>query len=53
MTRTFRIRRSDPDSGDQNRYPEYALGVPESMTVLEALLRLQTEPSIRSGADDS
>jgi succinate dehydrogenase / fumarate reductase iron-sulfur subunit len=44
-TRTFvfRISRFDPASSEKAPYQEYALDVPEGMTVLEALLHLQAE----------
>jgi succinate dehydrogenase / fumarate reductase iron-sulfur subunit len=40
---TFRIRRFDPARDHAPRYDEYAIDVPEGMTVLEALLRIQAE----------
>ena len=40
---TFRIRRFDPSRDEAPRYDEYALDVPEGVTVLEALLRIQAE----------
>ncbi len=43
-TQTFRISRFDPDSDNgKPYYREYSLDASEGMTVLEALLRLQTE----------
>jgi succinate dehydrogenase / fumarate reductase iron-sulfur subunit len=42
-TQTFRISRFDPASDDESHYREYNLDTSEGMTVLEALLRLQTE----------
>jgi succinate dehydrogenase / fumarate reductase iron-sulfur subunit len=42
-TCTFRIFRFDPAKDEKPYYQEYALDVPEGMTVLEALLRLQAE----------
>lgn len=39
----FRIRRFDPAQDEQPYVQEYILDVPEGMTVLEALLRIQTE----------
>lgn len=40
---TFRILRFDPAVDERPRYQEYTLDVPEGMTVLEALLRIQAE----------
>ena len=40
---TFRVQRFDPERDEKPRYQEYALAVPEGMTVLEALLRIQAE----------
>ncbi len=40
---TFRVQRFDPASGDNPYYQEYTLEVPEGVTVLEALLRIQAE----------
>jgi succinate dehydrogenase / fumarate reductase iron-sulfur subunit len=39
----FRIQRFDPGADDAPRYQTYTLDVPEGMTVLEALLRIQAE----------
>ena len=40
---TFRIYRFDPAQDDEPFYRSYTLDVPEGMTVLEALLRIQAE----------
>ena len=40
---TFKIRRFNPEKDGVPYYEEYSLDVPEGMTVLEALLRLQAE----------
>ena len=40
---TFRIQRFDPAHDDEPTYQTYTLDVPEGMTVLEALLRIQAE----------
>jgi succinate dehydrogenase / fumarate reductase iron-sulfur subunit len=40
---SFRIRRFNPESDKEPYFQAYALDVPESMTVLEALLRIQAE----------
>ena len=40
---TFRIQRFDPAHEDEPTYQTYTLDVPEGMTVLEALLRIQAE----------
>ncbi len=40
---TFKIQRFDPEKDDAPYYQEYTLDVPEGMTILEALLRLQAE----------
>jgi succinate dehydrogenase / fumarate reductase iron-sulfur subunit len=40
---TFKISRFDPARDDKGAYQDYTLDVPEGMTVLEALLRLQAE----------
>jgi succinate dehydrogenase / fumarate reductase iron-sulfur subunit len=40
---TFRVSRFDPSQDDEPHYQEYTLDVPEGMTVLEALLRIQAE----------
>ena len=40
---TFRVSRLDPARDDESYYQEYSLDVPERMTVLEALLRIQAE----------
>lgn len=40
---TFKTLRFDPAGDDQPFYQEYTLNVPEGMTVLEALLRIQAE----------
>ena len=40
---TFRIYRFDPERDDEPIYRAYTLDVPEGMTVLEALLRIQAE----------
>lgn len=40
---TFRIHRFDPAVDDEPNYQTYRLDVPEGMTVLEALLRIQAE----------
>ena len=40
---TFKVRRFDPEKDSEFYYQEYALDVPEGMTVLEALLRIQAE----------
>jgi succinate dehydrogenase / fumarate reductase iron-sulfur subunit len=40
---TFKISRFDPAREDKGAYQTYSLDVPEGMTVLEALLRLQAE----------
>jgi succinate dehydrogenase / fumarate reductase iron-sulfur subunit len=40
---TFKVQRFNPASDDQAYYQEYTLDVPEGMTVLEALLRIQAE----------
>lgn len=42
-TYAFKILRFDPASDDKSYYQEYTLDVPEGMTVLEALLRIQAE----------
>jgi succinate dehydrogenase / fumarate reductase iron-sulfur subunit len=42
-TYTFRVRRLDPMRDDGPHPQEYRLEVPEGMTVLEALLRIQAE----------
>jgi succinate dehydrogenase / fumarate reductase iron-sulfur subunit len=42
-TYTFKILRFEPAGDDQSHYQEYTLDVPEGMTVLEALLRIQAE----------
>ena len=42
-TYTFKIWRFDPAEDEEPYYQEYTLGVPEGMTVLEALLRIQAE----------
>jgi succinate dehydrogenase / fumarate reductase, iron-sulfur subunit len=39
----FRIWRFDPADGREAHYQEYSLDVPDGMTVLEALLRIQEE----------
>jgi succinate dehydrogenase / fumarate reductase, iron-sulfur subunit len=39
----FSIKRLDPAKGQESYYQGYAVEVPESMTVLEALLRIQAE----------
>ncbi len=41
--RTFRIRRYDPAEDAAPSYREYVIDVPEGMTVLEALIRIQAE----------
>ncbi len=43
MEYTFRVQRFDPARDTQPHYQGYTLEVPEGMTVLEALLRLQAE----------
>jgi succinate dehydrogenase / fumarate reductase iron-sulfur subunit len=43
QTMTFRISRLDPAQDETPYHQEYILDVPEGMTVLEALLRLQAE----------
>ncbi|MBN1178428.1 MAG: succinate dehydrogenase iron-sulfur subunit [Anaerolineae bacterium] len=40
---TFNVSRFDPTTGDPPRYQAYAVDVPQGMTVLEALLRIQAE----------
>ena len=40
---TFRIQRFDPEVDEAPYHQEYSLQVPEGMTVLEALLRIQAE----------
>jgi len=40
---TFRIYRFDPSRDEEATYQRYTLDVPEGMTVLEALLRIQAE----------
>ena len=40
---TFKVRRFDPEKDSEFYYQEYTLDVPEGMTVLEALLRIQAE----------
>lgn len=40
---TFRIRRFDPARDEAPRFDEYAIDVPDGMTVLEALLRIRAE----------
>jgi succinate dehydrogenase / fumarate reductase iron-sulfur subunit len=40
---TFRVYRFDPARDDEPVYQSYTLDVPEGMTVLEALLRIQAE----------
>ena len=40
---TFKVQCFDPKKDDKPHYREYALDVPEGMTVLEALLRIQAE----------
>ena len=40
---TFKVQRFDPKRDDAPYYQEYALAVPEGMTVLEALLRIQAD----------
>ena len=40
---TFAVERHDPDSGQPVRVQEYSVGVPAGGTVLEALLRIQSE----------
>jgi succinate dehydrogenase / fumarate reductase iron-sulfur subunit len=40
---TFRVQRFDPAKDDEPTYQTYTLDVPEGMTVLEALLRIQAE----------
>ncbi len=42
-TQTFRISRFDPANDTESHYQEYSLEASEGMTVLEALLRIQTE----------
>ena len=42
-TYTFKIWRFDPAEDEEPYYQEYTLGVPEGMTVLEALLCIQAE----------
>ena len=39
----FRVQRYDPGQDERPHYQEYTLDVPEGMTVLEALLRIQAE----------
>jgi succinate dehydrogenase / fumarate reductase iron-sulfur subunit len=40
---TFKVQRFDPEKDDAPHYQEYVLDVPEGMTVLEALLRIQAD----------
>ncbi len=40
---TFKVQRFDLEKDDQSRYQKYTLDVPEGMTILEALLRIQAE----------
>jgi succinate dehydrogenase / fumarate reductase iron-sulfur subunit len=42
-TVTFRVWRHDPARDEEGSYQAYSLDVPEGMTVLEALLRIQAE----------
>ncbi|MHC5038533.1 MAG: succinate dehydrogenase/fumarate reductase iron-sulfur subunit [Planctomycetota bacterium] len=43
VRKTFRILRQDPEEGGKPAFQEFALEVPEGMTVLEALRTLQAE----------
>ncbi|MCP4537924.1 MAG: succinate dehydrogenase iron-sulfur subunit [Chloroflexi bacterium] len=40
---TFKVQRFDPKADDVPHYQEYTLDIPEGMTILEALLRIQAE----------